>query len=586
MKNIKSSSKKRLKIWLSFLGVIFFLTGMFLCFINICSAELKQHDVLSVCESVPEPVFSVPEGIYDHPFELEIITPPDYDVFYTTDGSTPTVRSPKYKNRIHVNPRINLNKNILYISTSPLWKPPSGRQNHFTVIRARCFRAGMGYGPVKNIVYSTSDIDQHSGFHIIHLLIEADSLFSPKKGIYVMGEKFYSKKAIIAIEDKLKNIKWNRYPANYRERGRGWIRHGAAFILMNQLGETVFEQNINLRISANTSMAFPCKPLRILPDNINDTIIGYHFFDELTYPSYRILLRNSGNDATRTYFRDALMNQLAKGTKVDTRAYVPSVVYINGNYWGIHNIRERNDEYFLATRYATSLQNITRFTYRRPFEVELNYDKHLTIRHGNESARELIVNLMNYIKNNSMSDHDAYNFASAQIDVDNFIDYVILETFFANQGWARTNIKFYRFDSQTDFMKEKGIDAGKLRWFFDDLDNGMDSTVPVTINMFDMLREGFANDIVTQIFFSFMENIVFKEKFLSRYEYLVKNHLTTEKMLEQINLFETRYYSEIRNHIARWRGPHNLQFWQQEIEFLKKFSNERQDIVLEQIKSL
>ena len=545
---------------------------------------MEQYDVLSYNDSVPIPVFSMPEGIYDQPFELEIKAPEGYDIYYTTDGSTPTTHSRKYRRSIHVDPNTNPNKNILYIPTSFVWKSPRGQQNHFNLIRTRCFKANEGYGRVINMVYSTPEIEQHQGFQVVHIFIESDSLFSPKSGIYVLGEKYYSKKTLVKIDQSPVSIDWRKYPANYRGRGDNWTRHGATFKLMNLSGETVFEQSINLHTNGNTSMAFPNKPLRILPDNKNDTIIGVQFFDELPYSSYRILLRNSGGDYNSTIFRDAMMSQLAKETKIDTRSYAPSVVYINGNYWGIHNIREKNDEYYLAAKYASSLQNITRLTYRRPEEQNIDYDKHLQIRCGTDLAHASFVHLINFIQQNSMSDHDAYNYASAQIDVDNFIDYVILQTFFANGAWGRTNVKFYRFDRQTYLMKEKGIDAGKWRWFLCDLDDGMQ--YDPSFNMFEWLQKDFAQDAVTQIFLGFMENNKFKEKFIARYEYLVNNHLNTQKMMEQINLFETRYQLEIERHIARWRMPASLQNWQYNIKYLKEFARMRQEIVLEQLKFL
>ena len=546
----------------------------------------KRYDVLSFYESIPTPVFSIPEGIYDQPFKLEMKAPEGYTIYYSTDGSTPTTRSRRYRSSIHIDMQTNLNKNMLYIPTSLMWQMPRVRQNHSVVVRARCYKKNVGYGKVKNMVYSISDIKQYQGFHLIHILIESDSLFSPEKGIYVLGEKYYSKKALAAIEQNPVSIDWRKYPANYRGKGENWIRHGVAFLLLNLSGEKVFEQNVNISMNGNTSMAFPSKPLRIMPDNKSDTVIKYNFFDELPYSSYSILLRNSGSDTQYTVFRDALMSQLAKETRIDTRSYAPSVVYINGNYWGIHNIREKNDEFFLAAKYESPLQNITRITYRRPEEQKINYDKHIQIKHSSDhhAAHSAFVDLINYIRQNSMAERDAYNYVATQIDVDNFIEYVILQTYFANLAWGRTNVKFYRIDRQTEIMKEKGIDAGKWRWLLCDLDDGMHCEP--SFNMFEWLCEGYAQDAVTQIFYGFLENDEFKEKFIDRYEYLIKNHLSTEKMLEQIHLFESRYQAEIERHIARWGFPSSFRFWQQEVEHLKEFARRRPEIVLEQLKEL
>ena len=567
------------KYWFSIIlfGVLL-LSFIFSYLIHFKKNESQRYDLMTFCESVPTPLFSVPEGIYDQPFNLEIKAPEGYDIFYTTDGSTPTVRSNRYKKSITVNPRKNLNRKILTISTSLRWRAPYGRQNHCVVFRARCFREGTGYGNVENVIYSTPNIQQHQGFQIIHILIDADNLFSQERGIYVMGQKYYSKKALVTHQQTFgTGIDRNHHPANYNQAGKRWTRP-AAFILMDLSGKSLFEQNIILKVRGKVSRVFPQKSFRIMPDDQNDTTLIYSFFDELPYSSYkRLILRNSGTDNRYTMFRDALIQQLVNGTRVDLQAYTPSVVYINGNYWGIHNIRENQDEHYLAAKYGSSLQDIS---------ILFKIDRvPLALRYGLESSLRSFEQLVNFINKNSLADNDTYLAVCEQIDVDNFMDYVILHTFFANWDWPNNNIKLYRLDRQTELMKQQGIDAGKWRWFFFDLDGGMEELPPST-NMYERLRNEYDQQIVTQIFESLMENQDFKDKFITRYEYLVKNQFTSEKLLEQINLFEIRYRPEIERQISRWRFIKDVQFWQQEIEVMKNFAKERPEIVLKQLETL
>ena len=581
MKIIKSSTKESNHLWMvlcfGVLGALFIVISV-VSYRQIANErEWKSYDCLTSCDNIPLPVFSVPEGIYGQPFELEINAPSGCDIYYTTDGSTPTVRSRKYQKRITVDPNTNLNRDMMYIATSLVWYPPMGRQSHSTVIRARCFRAGVGYGKVKNVVYSAPDIGQHLGFHIVHILIEPDSLFSPTKGIYVLGEKYYSKKAMVEINQQPSSQDWIYYPANYHQRGPKWTRP-ATLILMDISGKTLFEQNINLCINGMGSRAFAEKSLRIMPDNKSDTVIRHPFFDELPDSTYkRLLLRNSGNDVLYTLFQDALVHRLANGTGVDLQAYTPSVLYINGNYWGIHNIREKQEENYLAAKYDVPLQDISIVNY---FEYFAN---HYTMNYGPESSLQSFEQLLSFIRQNSLADQTAYHAACTQIDVDNFIEYMILQTFFANLDWPGNNVRFYRFGRQTESMQQNGIDAGKWRWLFYDLDNSMNEP---TINTFERLRNEYAHNPVTQIFFGFMENAGFKEKFIGRYEYLVKNQLTSEKMSEQINIFEARYRQEIERQIARWREPRGIRYWRQSIEDMKDFAQKRPEIILEQIKYL
>ena len=575
MKAIKHIHAKNHWFLVLLFGITFF-SFIISCLINFKTNELQRYDVMLSCESVPTPVFSVPEGIYEQPFELELQAPAGYDIFYTTDGSTPTVRSNRYKKPMKVDPRKNLNRKILTISTSLRWRAPYGQQNHCVVFRARCFRDGEGYGKVKNVIFSTPNIQQHQGFHIVHLLMEADSLFSPRRGIYVLGEKYYNKRALVVREQIFGlGIDRNHHPANYYQRGKRWTRP-AAFILMDLSGKTLFEQNIILKIRGMVSRVLPQKSFRIMPDNQSDTTLRYSFFTELPYSSYkRVVLRNSGNNNPPIMFDDALIQGLANGARVDLQAYTPSVVYINGNYWGIHNIRENQDEHYFAAKYGSSLQDITIL-----FKID-----HLPIavRYGHESSLRSFEQLVSFIRENPMANDDAYHAVCAQIDMDNFIDYMILETFFANWDWPNNNVKIYRLDQQTELMTQQGVDAGKWRWLFFDLDGGM--KLDPSVNMYERLRDEYDQQVVTQIFERLMENKDFKDQFITRYEYLVKNQLTSEKILEQINLFEQRYRQEIERQTFRWRLS-NIRYWQRQVEEMKNFARERSDIVLKQLEAL
>jgi len=520
--------------------------------------------------------------------------PGGYTIYYTTDGSIPTVHSYRYKRSITVDPRKNLNKDILYIPTSLIWRPPFDRQNHCTTVRARCFKNGEGYGKVRNIIYSAPNISLHQGFQVVHLLLEADSLFSNDKGIYVMGEKYYSKKKRIIIdqfENREGERKYKMYPANYLQRGRKWTR-SAEFILMDLSGKTLFEQSIKLCIHGNFTRTRPLKSLRVMADSIRgDAKLHYPFFDDLPYNTFkRILLRNSGNDVMFTMFKDAMLQQTVKELNLDSQGYTPAVVYINGNYWGIHNIREKLDENYLAVKYGSALDEIEIIEYG----VGMNRLSQLGIYFGNEQSLTSFKELINYILENSMADEEVYQKVCAQMDIKNFIDYMIVETFYANTDWASNNIKAYRIGQQSKTMIEKNIDAGKWKWLLFDLDFCMPDGP--SINMFDRLRYDESakwflmnesdEHFITPMFFRLLDNSQFKEKFLMRYEYVVRNYLTVQNILQQIEDFEERYQVEMERHIARWRYPKTMQEWRDEVEEMKTFARKRPEIVLKQIKSL
>ena len=583
MKAIKHTPAKNrsLVVILSVSGIVFLLV-----FLHVRNSQMVLNQTLAEpCESVSMPVFSVPEGIYDNPFELEIFAPDGYTILYTTDGSTPTITSKRYKRPINVDPQVNLNKKILNIPTTTTlwWKPPVGTQNHSTVIRARCFKKGTGYGKVRNVIYSNSTIRQHGDFQVVHILIEADSLFHPARGIYVLGEEYYSKRGRVEFEEKIpKNAPifndemwwWSVAPANYHLRGIEWTRP-AAFILLDKSGKTSFEQNITIRIHGRWSRAFNHKSLRIT----SDSFFHHSFFDDLPYQTFKhILLRNSGQDLKLSLFRDAMLQELVRKCGVinlDLQAFAPSVVYINGVYWGIHNIRERQEEDYLSIKYGSSMEKISIVEYKR---------NHYMLRFGDDQALQSFEELIHYINENPLFNKEkAYQHVSSQIDIDNFIDYMIVQTYFANEDWADNNARLYRIDAQTEIMKQQNIEAGKWRWFLLDLDLSMYSS---SFNTFDYLKDVLTNDFFTPLFFGLMENPEFKEKFLSRYEYIIEICFCIEKFVQHIEAFEELYESEIEKQVARWHRPQSVQAWRRYVNDLKVFARERHDFVREQLKNL
>ena len=101
--------------------------------------------------------------------------------------------------------------------------------------------------------------------------------------------------------------------------------------------------------------------------------------------------------------------------------------------------------------------------------------------------------------------------------------------------------------------------------------------------MFDRLRDKFGEYFITELFFGLMKNVEFKEKFISRYEFLIVNLFNEQRMLQQIEDFEKRYRIEIERHIARWKRPEYIRTWNQLVQEMKVFAQQRQGAVIEHI---
>lgn len=573
MRPIKDIKRKSYPILYIILGIPLILLATFIILVQ----KKEDYNITDTIfnEEVTPPSFSNPGGVFQNSFNLELSTNKNCDIYYTLDGSQPTGRSQKYNHPIFIDSHLKKNNEILHVPTSPIWRPPLRDQKHGIIVRAISHQPGVGYSKVTNGLYYPKGTLEHNGFNIVNIIIPPDSLFNPLKGLYVLGEEYYSKKRMME-EKRTLSLKWWEYSANYHQRGKRWERE-ATIIVMDENGSVLLNQDIGLRINGQNTRAYPQKSLRIIADEkYGEPYFNYPFFDQLNYQKFKtFILRNSGNDWDRTLFKDALMHLLAKDTNADLQAYSPAVLYINGNYWGIHNIRERQDEYYLSHKYRTDLSNITML--RSPQDVYF----------GLQGSGKPLAKLLDFTKNNSLKDSVNFHFVSKQIDIDHFIDYIIIETFFVNTDWPQNNTKLYKFHTQNDYMLKNDVMAEQWRWMVYDLDFGFNQTHPEShkTNMFNHLQQ-FNRSVISQLFFSLIENDSFKEKLSSRYKTVILQDFSTEKMLAQINKQATLYEPEINHQIARWRKPNSKNRWFREVENMRNFARERPSIALEHLEQL
>ena len=147
--------------------------------------------------------------------------------------------------------------------------------------------------------------------------------------------------------------------------------------------------------------------------------------------------------------RDAMMQRLIYDhTEVDISAWRPSIVFINGEYWGILNIREKQNEEYLAAHHGVN-----------PDNVDMLEGSGASVIEGDSEHYD---EMLSFLKNNSLRDSSVYFELKTKMDVDNFIDYQISEIYFANTDWPGGNIKYWRPRTEN----------GRWKWILYDTDFG------------------------------------------------------------------------------------------------------------------
>lgn len=430
----------------------------------------------------------------------------DCTLRYTTDGSDPTNDSPVYENPI-------------YLAQS-------------TVIKARLFKEGYLPG---NVSTASFILNKNTNLPIISISTHPDLLFSDEHGIYVMGPDASSTFPYFGANF------WRdvEIPVDVEYFGTGDSR--------------VFHQVTGMQIHGGWTRGFPQKSLRLIArGNFGASEFDYPFFKDKNILNYKkLILRNGGNDYQAAMMRDALMHKLVQNaTNLPVQDYMPSVVYLNGEYWGIHNMREKIDRFFLYDNFALD-----------DMEVDLLENNNLIIEGGNKD----FIDLYNFIVANDMADEQYFHQAASEIDISNLIDYFVVELFVVNTDWPQNNVKYWRHGDR------------KWQYILLDLDNAMGFIYYLqnhTINSYTrILQDSIVHHSI--IFQNLLENNSFKRDFINRYADLLNTVFLPENTIAMIDAIRDSINDEMVHHKDKWGGSASTWYNHHVNNRLKLFFNNR-----------
>lgn len=360
-------------------------------------------NIAGICEEtkiLPAPIFSQAGCITTDPFKLTLSVPetaPSGTVIrYTLDGTMPTAESEIFNSEAELS------------------------IENTTIIRTRLFCDGWlsPYPTTQSYIFPDHEIT----LPIISIVTDNSYLYSDELGI--LSKKLYT--------DNVENYEhdWRR-PINIEF----FFDHDASSI--NQLCET--------RVAGGASRVHPLKTLAIYANKrFGEKELNYEFFPDqkpgiTNFKS--LLLRNAGNDFSSLYMRDAAIQMnIAKHSDLDWQAYRPSVVFVNGEYVGILNIRERSNDDNIITNYD-GLEDIHMF------------ENWYELKAGDHSARREFRDFYS-IKGHSLEEYNQV------MDVEEFTNVMLTNIFYNNFDFPCNNIVMWR----------PVADGGRWRWIAKDTD--------------------------------------------------------------------------------------------------------------------
>jgi hypothetical protein len=561
-----------------------------LVFILIFQAGLA----ISPGDTLPPPAFSHSSGFYPFPVGLVLSTRiPGVNIYYTLDGSEPdpanfngstfrykntwpqrsgqpkgtflydSFKSEVYTSFITIAEKYNTPDRLARKASSyhnPPYYFPDNPVMKGTVVRAMAVRAGYTSSPVVTHTYFIFDRSRYR-LPVISITTGEKHLFDYDSGIYTPGASFDR------WRDNNTSDAGGHSGANYKMRGADW-EIPANFTFWDA-GSKVpdLNQTVGIRIHGGYSRAHPMKSLRIYArSDYGKSTLEFPFFPEQPYNEYkRLVLRNSGNDFGNSFFRDALIHEVCRELNFDTQAYRPAVLFLNGEYWGIHNIRERYDRHYIERVYGVRQGDLDLLSHRNSAREGDN-------RHYNET--------IGYIQANGLQAEEHYNYIKTLIDTENFIDYQIANIYSANTDWPGNNIDFWRKRAEFQSSTPYGHD-GRWRWMAFDMDFGFGiwGKSPAENVMEFATKAGGTDwpnpDWSTFLLRSFLENESFRAEFVNRFAGLLNTSFRPERVNYLIDKFYNVLKPEFPEHISRWKSPSSMTRWDSEVNTMRNYVTQR-----------
>ena len=489
------------------------------------------------------PAFSVTPGIYDNAVTVAITAGEGETIRYTTDCTTPNASSEVYSGEL------SISKN--------------------SVIRTAAFRDGYLSGDVATATYLFRSDGVNHALPVVTLVTDPDNLWNSKTGIYATGDKFDPDAASYA--DTLKSATYYQAKFATEEQVDTIWEKPAAFSLFDDNGKQVFTQNVGIRIAGSFGRGRAQKGFNVIArKEYGKGSMEYPFFENRPYTEYKaVVLRAGAQDQNRSKIRDELASGLLEGTDINIlyQAYRPTVLYLNGEYWGVYFMKEKRNRFFVAQHENTENN------------VDLAIGKGFKQRSYGDNSDW--VSLYEYATSHDLSSADAYNYVAERMDVDSFRDYMIAEIY--NGNTDTYNFQYYR------------LKGGKWKFIFYDFCWGFQNPGHETL-AFRMGKT--PSDVCSaKLFAAMLQNKGWRDSFCRRFGELLNTAFAPERVTALIE----ELYGYVEPEIKREREKFNkdtfmgvkqpntnlgtYEGFQSEISKLKDFAQRRPEELKRQLQS-
>ena len=428
----------------------------------------------------------------------------------------------------------------------------------------RCRTYAVGSYPSEEIIRTYVFESQPS---IAALFVTTDplSMFSPDTGLYMTGNG-----ASMMDPKKGANFWSNRELPVYVELFEPGSPKTPAFGVMG-----------DYKISGQYSRAKEKKSFSVtLREEYGDKRLKYPLFPD--YPELKkfkaFSLRNFGNNSGDDYVRDRIGTSMTEGLGVDYQRGRYVVVYYNGKYYGVHDLRERNNEYYYETKYGLDASDIDLIDAQNEA--------------GAGSATDYKA-MIEWLQSNELTSDANYQKIADQIDVDNYMNYMQAEMFVNNGDWPHNNMKKWRIASQ----------KSKWKWFLYDVDFGFGAGYNTqNSNVFSYVTNANGTNGMgmgmmpgmggqqqtsgsisehTILMIRLLGNEGFKNAFINRFCVLLSMNFSADRLVKRIDELQSQVQAEVARDAEFWN--YDAASMSSNLEKIKSFAQTRQQTIMSEM---
>ncbi|WP_026509718.1 CotH kinase family protein [Butyrivibrio sp. LC3010] len=451
--------------------------------------QLVQYDGIS---------FSAPGGFYNDSFALQLAADDGETIYYTTDGTRPTLESEIYDTEIKISNKSGTNyvyaKEAVYNRLSGWYAPRTIDAG--MIVRAIAVDSSGKVTKEASQSYFIGLIrdTDYQNMPVLSITTDPENLFSYEDGIYVAGKARED-----ALIQGLNKISSN---ANYLS----GLKKNSKIEYFEPNKSKSFEFNVEMSVLGDDSCIDKQKGLEFdLNDADYSDFNGSGIIDFIS--SFGKIKLQQNYDDNLLKVRNHIVSSFAEDLNVSTMDCQPCILFIDGEYWGLYSLNAYYDEKYIKRHYGISGK-------------EIDF-------HNVEGYEDHFGEFYSFVTNNDLSISENYETVKSMLDIDSYIDYVCLNVYLGNSEFFSHQGTAWRVVDNTGSENT----FGKWRFMCGDMSHTMylSSKQTPTINTF--LQLGIKADLLLQ---SLLMNEEFCDQFKSRMNKLISDTFIEEKYEESI----------------------------------------------------